>query len=95
MDLRGEAVTPGFYVPLDAIMERSGAHFVFAVEESPEGDSARRVEVTVHESVGTLRRIEAAGDQPLTPGTNIVAAGAAFLVDGESINVARQVELVR
>ena len=76
-------------------MEQSGANFVFAVSESPKGDTARRIEVTVHETVGTLRKIEAAGDQPLVPGTNVVAAGAAFLVDGESINVARQVELGR
>ena len=95
VDQSASVVQPGIYVPLDAIMEQSGSHFVFAVSESPDGDSARRVEVTVHDSVGTLRRIEAAGDQPLTPATRIVAAGAAFLVDGESINVARQVQLGR
>ena len=95
VDQSGGVVQPGIYVPVDAIMEQSGSYFVFAVSESPEGDSARRVEVTVHESIGTLRRIEAAGDQPLAPGTRIVAAGAAFLVDGEKINVAREVELGR
>lgn len=95
VDLRGGKVQPGIYVPLDAIMEQSGANFVFAVSESPDGDTARRVEVSVHDTVGTLRRIEATSDEPLASGTKIVAAGAAFLVDGESINVARQVELGR
>jgi hypothetical protein len=93
--LSGGSVQPGIYVPLDAIMEQSGAHFLFAVSESSDGDSARRVKVTVHESTGTLRRIEAAGEQPLTLGTRIVAAGAAFLADGESVNVAREVQLGR
>ncbi len=95
VDQRGSVIPPGIYISVDAIMERSGSYFVFAVSESSEGDSARQVEVTVHESVGTLRRIEAVGDGQLEPGTRIVATGAAFLADGERINVAKEVELGR
>lgn len=94
VDLGGDQTQPGVYVPLDAIMERSGAYYVFEVDESPDGDSARRVEVTVHETSGTLRRIEAV-EGTLAEGAKIVAGGAAFLVDGESVNVAKEVEARR
>jgi hypothetical protein len=95
VDQAARAVQPGIYVPMDAIMERSGVNYVFLLVESEEGDAVRRVQVGVHESVGTLRRIEAAGDQPLEAGSTMVAAGAAFLVDGERVNVARQVDIRR
>lgn len=95
VDLSGRVVQPGIYVPLDAIMSRSGSNFVFVVSESEDGDSVRRVEVNVYDTVGTLRRIEAAGEQPLAGGMKVVAGGAAFLVHGENVNVAREVELGR
>ena len=92
VELTGEQTQRGYYVPLDAIVEKSGAHHVFVVDESPEGDHARQVEVTVHEAVDTLRRIESAGESPLATDSKIVAQGASFLVDGEAVNVAREVE---
>lgn len=90
VDQRGASLPPGIYVPLDAIREKSGSHFVFAVEQSADGDVARQLPVTVHENVDTLRRIESASDQTLALGTKIVVEGTAFLVDGERINVARE-----
>ena len=35
VDQSGGAIQPGIYVPLDAIMERSGSHIIFVVSESP------------------------------------------------------------
>ena len=92
VDRSGRKMPPGVYVPLDTILEKYGSKYVFAVSESSEGDVARRVEVNVHDSAGTLRRIDPASDQPLTIGTKVIVEGAAFLVDGERINVAREIE---
>ena len=95
VDLSASGKQPGFFVPLDAIMEKTGTNYVFVVEPSENGDTVRRVEVSVHEAVGTLRRIEAIPDQQLGAGAKIVAAGAVFLVDGERVNVAEEVEVKR
>lgn len=95
VDLRGEALPRGFYVPVDAIMEKSGANYVFLAEAAEGGARARKIEVHPRERQGTLRRIEAAGEEPLTAGTQIVARGAAFIEDGQRINVAEETEVPR
>lgn len=95
VDLAGGKTQPGFFVPLDAIMEKSGTNYVFVVEQAADGDTVRQVEVSVHDPVGTLRRIEAVDGQKLVAGSKIVAAGAAFLVDGERVNVAEEVQVRR
>ncbi|MCO6455291.1 MAG: HlyD family efflux transporter periplasmic adaptor subunit [Pirellulaceae bacterium] len=95
VSLARQQTTPGFYVPLDAILERSGQTYVFLVESTTDGDTVRQVEVRVSDPVGTLRRIEAAGGQPLSAGQKIVARGAAFVVDGERVSVADEVEVRR
>ncbi|WP_197231882.1 efflux RND transporter periplasmic adaptor subunit [Novipirellula artificiosorum] len=95
IDLAGDQTQPGFYVPLDAIMERSGTHFVFVIDQSEDRSTVRKLEVTVHDPVGSLRRIEAVDDQPLEEGAKIVAAGAVFLNDGETVSVAEEVEVRR
>lgn len=95
VDVGGGGIPTGFYVPVDAIMEESGANYVFVVEPTKGGEQVRRVQVHVKDDHGTLRRIEAAGDEALEPNMRIVAAGAAFLTDGEAINVAEEVEVRR
>jgi len=96
VDMRGKEIPTGFYVPVDAITEKSGANYVFSVESANTGgEKARRIQVHVRDDYGTLRRIEAAGDGSLTPNMQIVATGAAFLTDGEAINVAEEVEAQR
>lgn len=95
VDLSGGKTPPGFYVPVNAILERSGRTYVFAVESSGGGARVRRVEVEVSDRSGTLRRIEAAGAGRLKAGTRIVADGALFLHDGEQVNVAEEVEVRR
>ena len=44
-------------------MEKSGTNYVFVVEQAGDGDTVRQVEVTVHDPIGTLRRIEAVTGQ--------------------------------
>ena len=95
VDLSGGQTTPGFYLPQDAIMEKSGTNYVFRVDESEAGDRAKRIEVTVSDQVGTLRRVEPAGEGSLTDGMKIVAAGAAFVVDGDRINVSEEIDVRR
>lgn len=96
VDLGGGGIPTGFYVPVDAITEKSGVNYVFVVESADaDGEQVRSVQVHVRDDYGTLRRIEAAGDRTLEPNMQIVAAGAAFLTDGEAINVAEEVEVRR
>ncbi len=95
VDLTGGAAQPGLYVPLNAIVEESGANYVFVVDAAEAGDSVRKVSVSVHDPVGTLRRIEGAGGEQVDEGMRIVAKGGAFLVDGERVNVAEEVEAQR
>jgi len=95
VDLEGDVTPPGVYVPSNAILTAGDKSYVFRVDSSEAGSVARRIEVRVHESVNTLRRIEAAGDPPLAEGMQLVLDGALFLNDGEPINVAAPVEVGR
>lgn len=60
-----------------------------------EGDAAkkvRKVEVAIADGPNTLKRIASVGGQELTDGSQIVLAGVHYLVDGEAVNVAAEVE---
>lgn len=87
--LTGEQLTPGFYIPMNVISEQSGKYFVFVID--PGGGVAKQVEVKLFEAVNTRRRIEAVGDVALSEGTQIIAKGAHFIVDGEAVLVAEEV----
>ena len=89
VDLVDSRMPRGFYVPMDAINEKSGKHYVFVVE----GDAAkkvRKVEVAIADGPNTLKRIAAAGGQELLDGSQIVLGGVHYLVDGEAVNVAAE-----
>lgn len=88
VDLAGEQATGGFYVPTNVIAVRGDKYFVFIVE----GEVARRVAVNVFDSVGTLRRIESVDDGGLSAGMKVVADGALFVSDGESVNIVEELE---
>lgn len=92
VDLSAGRLPGGFYVPIDAINEQSGRHYVYAVDSSASGSKARRVEVSISDGPNTHKRITAIGDQPLTEGMQIVLGGVHYLVDGEAVNVAAEVE---
>ena len=68
VDLDGDTVPSGLYVPTNTILEQSDRTYVFVVESSGETDQVRQVEVNIFEDVGTLRRIEAVGDVMLEAG---------------------------
>ena len=95
VDLAAQPTQPGFYVPLDAITASADRKFVFVVDQAGGGNQARKVGVTVHDAVGTLRRIEGEEGESFSVGDRIVADGAVFLVDGEPVNIAEQVEVRR
>lgn len=92
VDLSAGRLPGGFYVPIDAINEQSGRHYIFVVDGSTGSSKARRVGVSISDGPNTHKRIEAIGDQPLTEGMQIVLGGVHYLVDGEAVNVAAEVE---
>lgn len=92
VDLSAGRLPSGFYVPIDAIKEQSGRHYVFVVDSSGNASRVRRVEVSISDGPNTHKRVEAIGDQQLAEGMQIVLGGVHYLVDGEAVNVAAEVE---
>jgi len=102
VDLIENRMPRGFYVPIDAINEKSGKHYVFVVfkvdEDAKDNENVemkvRRVEVSIADGPNTLKRIAAAPDEDeeLTEDTQIVLGGVHYLKDGELVNVAAEVE---
>lgn len=88
VQLNENRMPSGFYVPIDAITEKSGENFVFAVN----GGKVSKIPVVVGDGPNTLKRIEATGDAKLSAGTQIVLGGVHFLTDGEAVNVASVME---
>jgi multidrug efflux pump subunit AcrA (membrane-fusion protein) len=93
VDLSENRMPGGFYVPIDAINEQSGRYYVFVLDGSAASSKARQVEVSISDGPNTNKRIEAIGDQPLTAGMQIVLGGVHYLIDGEAVNVAAEVEV--
>lgn len=91
VDLSRGSLDTGFYVPIDAINEKSGRRFIYAVEEVGENSKVRQIEVTVFDGPNTRKRIEAVSE-PLAAGMRIVLGGVHYLTDGETVNVAATVE---
>jgi multidrug efflux pump subunit AcrA (membrane-fusion protein) len=91
IDLNEGRMRPGVYVPIDAISESSGKHYVFVVEGSDAGSKVRKVDVSIFDGPNTRKRIEAVDGSSLA-GRQIVQGGVHYLVDGESVNIASEVE---
>jgi len=92
VDLNDSRMPQGFYVPIDAISEKSGKYYVFAVDRNDGGSKVRQVEVTVYDGPNAQKRIEATGDGQLSAGAQIVLGGVHYLTNGEAVNVASEVE---
>ncbi|MFT5091771.1 MAG: multidrug efflux pump subunit AcrA (membrane-fusion protein) [Planctomycetaceae bacterium] len=92
VDLSASRLPSGFYVPINAIKEQSDKYFVFVVDDATANSKVRQVEVTISDGPNTQKRIEAIGDQTLTAGMQIVLGGVHYLSDGETVNVAAEVE---
>lgn len=94
VELKGEPIRAGFYVPRPAILRSDGKNFVFVAENAESGaETAKRVEVQVGESIGDYRRIEAIGDETLQPGTKLILDGAHYLREGDTVNAFEEVEV--
>lgn len=107
VDLVDNQMPRGFYVPIDAIKEVSGESFVFeVVEEEVEvvddnGEVEKRVlkkvqklSVEPEDGPNTQKRITSNDpERPLTKDTKIVLGGVHYLVNGEAVNVAAEVEV--
>ena len=87
VDLQGNRFPAGIYVPIDAISEKSGKHYVFVVEPEGTGHRARQVEVSVSDGPDATKRIAGVAGTTLTAGLRIVLKGVHYLTDGEAVNV--------
>lgn len=76
----------GFWVPDDAIRVENEKRGVFAVENG----KARAIPVSVHESVGRLRRIDG---EALKAGLKIVIVGVHYVSDGAEVMVTKESSL--
>ncbi|MCP5070579.1 MAG: hypothetical protein GY946_28780, partial [bacterium] len=83
---RSEAAPHGIWVPDAAIVALNDAHTIYSVTDGV----AKALEVTVHESVGRMRRVEGAG---VTDGITIVMIGSQYLFDGAKVSVTREIDL--
>ncbi len=75
----------GFYVPMEAIMptgERSG--YLFVTDGAGDKMKAKKLTVTLHETVGELQRID--NDQ-LADGMTVIVEGVNYLKDGEPVSI--------
>lgn len=93
VDLSDNRMPSGFYVPMDAIGEKSGRHYVFAVDGSGGAAKVRKIDVSVSAGPSTRKRIESLGDQSLSSGMQIILGGVHYLTDGEAVNIASVVEV--
>ncbi|MEK6236406.1 MAG: HlyD family efflux transporter periplasmic adaptor subunit [Planctomycetales bacterium] len=85
---RGE-LRPGFYVPMDVIVNKSGEFFLFLASKDGNSVVAKRTPITVHESLNGFRRVEPAGSEGFPQGASVIAEGVHYLVDGEKVVVSR------
>lgn len=84
MFARGELLLgtqPAIALPVSAVLLREGFAYVFRVE----GDRVAMVKVTTGRRLGEM--VEVAG---IAPETRVVASGAGFLADGDSVRVMGQ-----
>ena len=91
IDLNEGRMHRGVYAPIDAISEDSGKHFVFVVEGSGASSKVRKVEVSIFDGPNTHKRIEPIDGSSLS-GQQIVLGGVHYLVEGEPVNIASEVE---
>ena len=95
VELQGNALERGLYVPLNAIISGGGKQAVFVAEADEQSGrvTVRRVPVRADEKSfrNTLRRIEPLTPDGLKPGDRIVLDGAWFLSEGDAVTITREV----
>lgn len=97
VQLRRRGLSPGLYVPLDAIDQRDGRYVVFLISVEGNNKTAKQVEVEFdpQEAAGTLRRITPKPADAFKSGDRLIASGVHFLVDGERVEVTEDVKVRR
>ena len=96
VDVGGVPQSSGFYVPINAIREQSGKTSVFVAAPGKKGSFvARQVPVRAYKSTGTLMRIVPLKKDALKKDMRVILGGVHFLVDGEPVAVAKEVEVRR
>jgi len=85
---------PGFYVPINAILQAGGDHHLLVVDRSgPQQAVAKKVHVRLAGAVGEWQRIESANDDDLAEGVEVIVDGTHFLQPGQAVTVAEHQEL--
>lgn len=97
VELGEQPLVEGFYVPMDAIVKRTGSNksSVFVLQD-PEGKATvKEVFVNVFPSIQSdkLTRITPQGEGALKEGTLIVSKGAHYLSDSEPVRVTNLLEV--
>jgi multidrug efflux pump subunit AcrA (membrane-fusion protein) len=86
----------GLHVPMTAVREEAGKHYVYAIDRSqPLRTVANPVEIRLLGAVGQLHRIEPVEEGGLKQGGQVVLGGVHFLVPGQPVIVAEHKELPR
>lgn len=109
VELSGEPLQPGFYVPINAIKEDAGRKYVLALQNAEPGGAAsgddaaappepgtailRQIEVRVGVALGQLVRVDPVEAGALRPGIQLASQRVYYLRDGERVTVAETVEI--
>lgn len=83
----GEEQQPGLYVPMSAIKSETDQKFVFVVDDG----KLRKQAVKTHASIGTRIRVTPI-DGELSDGAKIVSGRVHYLVDGEQVVIAEELD---
>ncbi|MFT5522931.1 MAG: multidrug efflux pump subunit AcrA (membrane-fusion protein) [Pirellulaceae bacterium] len=83
IDVKDDPIPPGYYIPMNAIVDASPSKYVYTNENG----IAKRVAVNVTHSTNTYKRIEPVEAGALGDGDEVIVSGVHYLVDGESIVV--------
>lgn len=95
VELVRQKVTPGFYLPMQAINPTGpDTGYILAVSlpaaERGRQGVAQRIDVTMHGSLGQLQRIEPKNPDAVGPGTLVIEKGLNFIRPGERVDVVAQ-----
>ncbi len=80
----------GFYIPRVAILYDGNTHYLFVVREG--SDVAERVDVRPLDTAGQRQRVESLEAGKLNAGDRIIVGGAHYVMDGEKVSLAEELE---
>ena len=80
----------GYYVPRVAILSDGKTHYIFVVREG--SDVAERVDVRPLDTAGQRQRVESLESDALKEGDRVIVGGAHYVMDGEKVSLAEELE---